>query len=131
MNINLNRQVFDKKKFEETVNTNFTQLNEEGEPGFLDLNLATVGDFFELYGKLFFEIPKFGDVDSHEYLVKESGAYIDFDKINEEIQALLDEIAALREENLELRTEQITTLTEGAQLAAEEAAADAGLLGQA
>ena len=34
-NINLKRQVFDKAKFNETVNTNFTQLKSELDPQFL------------------------------------------------------------------------------------------------
>ena len=108
MNVNLNRQVFDKKKFNETVDTSFTQLVSQPDPTFFNLDLATVEDFFTLYEKFFFQIPKEGEVNSHTYLIKESSDYVGFQANSEDIQALLDEIAALRQENLSLRQEQIS-----------------------
>ena len=39
-NIDLKRTVFDKTKFNETVNTDFTQLQSELDPQFFDLNLT-------------------------------------------------------------------------------------------
>jgi hypothetical protein len=107
MNVNLNRQVFDKTKFNETVDTSFTQLVTQPDPTFFDLNLATVEDFFTLYEKFFFQIPKEGEVNSHTYLIKESSDYVGFQVNSEDIQALLDEIAQLRQENLLIRQEQI------------------------
>jgi hypothetical protein len=107
MNVNLNRQVFDKKKFDETVDTSFTQLVTKPDPTFFDLNLATIEDFFTLYNKFFFQIPKEGEVNSHTYLIKESSDYVGFQANSEDIQALLDEIASLRQENLSIRQEQI------------------------
>tara|TARA_R100001224_G_scaffold113836_2_gene101173 strand:+ start:2698 stop:3132 length:435 start_codon:yes stop_codon:yes gene_type:complete len=104
-NVNLKRTVFDKAKFNETVNTNFTQLQSELDPQFFDLSLATQEDFWSLYEKFFYEIPKLGDINSHEYLVKTSGEYIDYQPQKEEIEALLEEIAELRTENLEVRQE--------------------------
>jgi len=107
MNLSLNRQVFDKTKFNETVDTSFTQLVQQPDPTFFDLNLATIVDFFTLYNKFFFEIPKEGEVNSHTYLIQESSDYVGFDANNEEIQALLDEIATLRQENLQLQQDQV------------------------
>ena len=107
INIDLNRQVFDKKKFNETVDTSFTQLVTQPDPTFFDLNLATVEDFFTLYEKFFFQIPKEGEINSHTYLIKESSDYVGFQANSEDIQALLDEIAQLRQENLLIRQEQI------------------------
>jgi len=104
-NINLKRQVFDKAKFNETINTNFTQLKSELDPQFFDLSLATLDDFWSLYEKFFYDIPKDGDINSHLYLVKTSGEYIDYTPQKEEIEALLEEIAELRTENLEVRQE--------------------------
>ncbi len=104
-NINLKRQVFDKAKFNETVNTNFTQLKSELDPQFFDLSLATLDDFWSLYEKFFYDIPKDGDINSHLYLVKTSGEYINYTPQKEEIEALLEEIAELRTENLEVRQE--------------------------
>lgn len=110
--VNLNRQVFNKQKFNDTVDTTFSELGvQQPDPSFFDLNLATVDDFFTLYNRLFFEIPKEGAINSHTFLVKESGDYIGSQPINEEIQALLQEITDLREENLALRQENINIIT--------------------
>lgn len=98
----LNKQVFVKNDFYNTVDTNFSQLVEQPLNTIFDINLASVEDFFELYNKLFFEIPKEGTTNSHEFIVKESGDYIGSSQNNEEIQALLEEINSLRQENLEL-----------------------------
>lgn len=110
--VNLNRQVFDKAKFNETIDTSFSQLGTTPpDPSFFDINLATQADFFTLYDKFFFEIPKEGATNSHAYLVQESSNYIGADQVNEEIQALLQEITDLREENLTLRQENIDLIS--------------------
>ena len=101
-NITLIRQAFDKVKFNQTVDTSFTQLGvAEVDLSFFDPNLATVGDFFIIYNNLFFLIPKTGP-NSHTTLIEESSKYIDYTPNQAEIQALLDEIAELREQNLQL-----------------------------
>lgn len=99
----LNRKVYDKDAFNDTINTDFTELVSSQDPSFFSLDLATIGDFFELYERFFYEIPKLGDTNSHLYLVETSGEYIDYAPREAEIQALLEEIADLRTENLELR----------------------------
>lgn len=111
--VNLNRQVFNKEKFNETIDTSFTQLGPQVEdPSFFDVNLATVEDFFTLYDKFFFEIPKDGEINSHQFLIKESSEYVGFEKTNEELKVLLQEISDLREENLTLRQENINLITQ-------------------
>ena len=100
--ITLKAQRFNKEKFNETVNTEFTQLVNVPDPSFFDRDLANLDDFWYLYDKFFYIIPKLGDVESHQYLAKTSGEYSDFATINDEIKALLDEIAELRRENLDL-----------------------------
>jgi hypothetical protein len=100
--ITIKSQRFDKNKFKETINNEFTQLVNTPNPSFFDIDLATLPDFWYLYTKFFYIIPKLGEIESHEYLAKTSGEYADYATINEEIQALLDEIATLREENLQL-----------------------------
>tara|TARA_Y100000592_G_scaffold100122_1_gene178709 strand:+ start:35 stop:922 length:888 start_codon:yes stop_codon:yes gene_type:complete len=100
----LNREVFDKTAFNNTVDTNFTEL---GVPppdlSFFDPNLATINDFFNIYQNLFYQIPKFGDVNSHEYLVRESTAYSRVIENQDQIDALIEEITDLREQNLQLQ----------------------------
>jgi hypothetical protein len=110
-NAKLNREVFDKQKFKDTVDTSFSQLSSKPDPKFFDLDLATLKDFWLLYDKFFYDIPKLGEIESHEYLSKTSGEYANSNKIQAEVQALLDEISTLREENLTLRKENIDNLT--------------------
>jgi hypothetical protein len=99
--VNLNKQVFTKSQFNNTINTEFTQL--------VSSNTAPTGSnisvdqFFQEYQALFYQIPKFGEVNSHEYLVKTSSEYIGSVEINDTIQALVDEVTQLRQENLELQ----------------------------
>ena len=104
---NLTRNVFDKTTFNKTIDTNFSQLGliNAPDPSFFDVNLATIPDFWILYDKFFYEIPKEGNTNSHRYLALTSGDYADFEKVQEEINALLDEISELRVENVNLRTE--------------------------
>ena len=100
--VTLVREQFDKNAFEQTVNTQFTQLGvQEPDLSFFDPNLANVGDFFSVYNNLFFLIPKEGP-NSHTTLIEESSEYVDYQANQVEIQALLDEIAELREQNLQL-----------------------------
>ena len=110
--ITLKAQRFNKDKFNKTVDTEFTQLNNVLDPSFFDRDLADIGDFWYLYDKFFYIIPKLGEIESHEYLAKTSGEYAEFASISDEIQALLDEIAGLRRENLDL-IQEATNLEEG------------------
>ena len=104
--LTLIRTAFDREAFNATINTAFTELGvQETDLGFFDPNLATVEDFFNIYNNLFFIIPKLGDTNSHEFLIKESSEYIDYAANQVEIQALLEEIADLRETNLQLQVD--------------------------
>jgi hypothetical protein len=98
--INLNKDVFNRTEFFNAVDINFSELIPPAElpppPPF------TVENFFEQYEILFFDIPKEGDINSHQYLAQRSGDYVNLEQNNIDIQALLEEIAQLRQENLEL-----------------------------
>jgi serine phosphatase RsbU (regulator of sigma subunit) len=125
--VKIQKTVFNKAAFNETVNTEFTQLVTTPDPSFFDINLATQNDFWILYEKFFYEIPKDGEINSHEYLAKTSGEYASYEPQAEEIQALLEEIAELRTENLEVRQEiaDVVQQFQQQQNAAEEAASQA------
>ena len=101
--ITLVKNVFDKDKFTDTVNINFNQVEEQE----LQETLPTVEDFFLMYDKLFFNIPKEGELNSHEFLIKTSTENIGFEPISEQIQALIEEINTLRFQNLTLQQENI------------------------
>jgi hypothetical protein len=104
--VTLIRTAFDKEAFDATIDTSFTQLGVvEQDLSFFDPNLATQGDFFNIYNNIFFLIPKIGP-NSHTTLVEESSEYIGYEANQEEIQALVEEIAELRELNLQLQIDQ-------------------------
>ena len=104
----LNRDVFNREAFSNTVNTNFSQLDQEApDLSFFDPNLATVGDFFTIYNNLFYQIPKGTtpdgpQVNTHQFLIERSTEYTKFIAQQEEIIALTEEITDLRAQNLEL-----------------------------
>ena len=105
--LSLVKRLYNKQAYLNTIDTSFSELvppTPEPTP------LPTVGEFFQLYEDLFYEIPKEGDTNSHEYLIRQSTSYIDTGLISEDIQALLDEITSLRQENLELQ-QNIVDLT--------------------
>ena len=99
-NINLNKEVFNKRDYQKTINTTFSQLDVKTVQEQID-EQPTVQEFFNLYNELFYEINELGPTNSHEYLIKTSSEYIDFEKNNELVEALQREIAQLREELLE------------------------------
>tara|TARA_S200002703_G_scaffold125974_1_gene112343 strand:+ start:133 stop:498 length:366 start_codon:yes stop_codon:yes gene_type:complete len=104
--VDLTRQEFNKNQYTQVINTEFTELGQptgSQEP----VETISVGEFFNNYQEIFFRIPKFGETNSHEYLVKTSGEYIDFTTNDENIQPLIDEITQLRQQNLELNQQLI------------------------
>ena len=91
--INLTKTVYNKSQYTKVIDTQFTQLvsPEEGATG--EDTLPTVDEFFTFYEQLFFDIPKFGETNSHEYLIKTSQAYIGNTGLQDDtIQALIDEV---------------------------------------
>jgi hypothetical protein len=60
-----------------------------------------------MYNDLFYDIPEFGAVNSHEYLIKKSSEYINFEANQEEITALQAEISQLRIELLDTQKQNI------------------------
>jgi hypothetical protein len=104
--INIQVVGYNKSELNRTINTQFTQLIT---PEVADTatetpsDSLTVDQFFNAYSRLFYEIPKTGDTNSHEYLVKQSSEYIGGEQVNSDILALQNEITQLRQENLELQ----------------------------
>ena len=109
-NITPNKLVYDKSQYERVIDTSFTQLIQPQVTS--SLPTITVAEFFQNYQELFFSIPKFGDTNSHEYLIKTSGEYIGSTNVNDDlIQALLEETNQLRQENLDLQQQIISGST--------------------
>jgi len=108
--IKLTKQVYDKNQYQKVIDTSFTQLVQPTVS--TGSALPTVDQFFDFYNQLFFDIPKFGEINSHEYLIKTSQEYIGASNvINDEIQALIDEVTELRQENLDLQQQLLSSIT--------------------
>ena len=108
--IDLVKKVYSKTEYPKIINTKFQQL------GVVSINeqieaTTTVQQFFEYYNELFYDIPSYGSSNSHEYLVKTSGEYINFDEENEIIVALRAEITQLRKDLLQAEIEKVEALT--------------------
>jgi len=101
--IKIQKTVFDKKQFDRVIDRAFTTY---AQPIAEDQE-TSVTEFFDLYERLYFEIPVEGEQQSHQYLVKKSGELVDYEKDTEDIQPLLDEISDLREQILEYQNQII------------------------
>lgn len=104
--VDITKTVVDKDSLNRVLDTSFRTF---GAPP-VTVDTDTTGELFRLYLKLYSRIPVFGNINSHEYLVKESSKlYIE--PVNTlEIQPLLDEIASLRIQLLQAN-QQILELT--------------------
>lgn len=102
--VRLYKNVYSKDQFKSTVNSSLPGESAPAE------SLPSVDEFFNYYNLLFYNIPKTGDSNSHEYLIKTSQQYIGDQQNNEEIDALIQEVNGLRETVLE-QQELIFNLT--------------------
>ena len=98
-NVDLRREVFNKDQYKQVIDTNFSQLGVTSVSASAE-DTISVEEFFGNYNSIFYDIPPNGETNSHEFLVRESGQYINFDQIADEILALQEEIAGLRKELL-------------------------------
>jgi hypothetical protein len=113
--INFNKQVYDKRQYNKVIDTSFKELGVQT----IQERIAeqpTNEEFFALYNELFYNIPELGETNSHEYLIKTSSEYINFEANQEEIAALQAEIAQLRTDLLDAQR-QIVELQTGTTLA--------------
>lgn len=101
--IPIQKTVFDKNLFNRVVNTQFNQLIEpqvEDE----DTLEFSIDDFFSLYEQLFYQIPRDGDINSHQYILQKEADYLGITINQDDIQALLNEITSLRQQVLDTQT---------------------------
>ena len=111
--IPIQRTVFNKNKFTKVVDTQFSQLinnqSVEETPSF------TLNDFFQLYEDLFDQIPKEGDINSHQYILQKEADYLGVQIDKDDVQSLLDEITSLIQEVSDSQTiiNELTTTTNG------------------
>jgi len=98
--INFNKTVFNKAQYSKTIDTTFNTLGVKTIQEQLDKQPNTE-EFFSLYNELFYDIPELGKTNSHEFLIKQSSEYINFEEENEVIEELQKEISQLREDLLD------------------------------
>ena len=107
--LTLSKKLYNKEAYLNTIDSQFSELLPPTLPNVVEE--VSVDEFFQIYENIFYEIPKEGSVNSHEYLIKQSTEYVGSQGLSNEIQALLDEITFLRRENLTLQ-QNITDLIE-------------------
>ena len=112
--VDTRKNVFDKNQYVKTIDTSFKELGVTTISDDIQ-SQPTTEQFFELYNQLFYDISPTGETNSHEFLVQQSGEYINFEANSEEIRALQDEIANLREELLNTQI-QIAQAASGVQI---------------
>ena len=108
--VDVKKTVFNKPQYIKTIDTTFSELGVTNIVEDIE-STVDVTKFFEYYDELFYEIPANGENNSHEYLVKTSGEYINYDQDSDIIQALQEEISALRQENLNLEIRAVKAET--------------------
>jgi hypothetical protein len=114
--VNLNKKVYAKDQYEKVIDTKFSQLaTTPTSPIPVELPTVSVEKFFSDYNQIFFQIPKLGETNSHEYLVKKSSEYIGATQANDDIQALIEEINALQTQNLELNQQLVNLAVTSSQ----------------
>ena len=99
--IPIEKTVFNKNQFGKVIDTQFHQLlsnTAEETPVF------TIEDFFQLYEDLFYQIPKEGDTNSHQYILQKEADYLGISISQDDVQALLNEITSLRQQVLDTQT---------------------------
>ena len=108
--VKFNKQVFNKNNYQKIIDTSFKQLGVKIIQEQLD-EQPTIEEFFETYNEIFYNIPELGETNSHEFLIKKSSEYINFDPNQEIIEALQAEISQLRIDLLETQKQLVETQT--------------------
>jgi len=111
--IPIQKIVFNKDTFNKVINTQFTQLIDQATTEIADQPSFSIDDFFSLYEQLFYQIPRDGDVNSHQYILQKEADYLGIIINQDDIQALLNEITSLRQQVLDTQTivNQLSTTT--------------------
>lgn len=108
-NFDIQKTSYPKSTYTQVIDNSFTQLVPPPPEVIVE---PTVDEFFVLYNDLFFDIPKTGEVNSHEFLVQKSTEYLDKDPLSEEFKALLEEVNNLRQQLLDANKEIVELKTQ-------------------
>ena len=109
-NIPIQKVVFNKDSFTKVINNQFNQLlNNNLEQESTEI---TLDDFFQLYNNFFYQIPREGDINSHNYILQKEAEYMGVQLNDDNFKLLLEEITNLRQELLDSQN-IISNLTNG------------------
>ena len=78
--IDLLKEFYSKADYEKVINTSFSELGVPSVSASAEETIS-VEQFFGYYNDIFYDIPPTGESDSHEFLVRSSGEYINADTI--------------------------------------------------
>jgi polyhydroxyalkanoate synthesis regulator phasin len=111
--IPIQKTVFDKDLFNRVINTQFNQLINQNAIQGEETPSFSIDDFFSLYEQLFYQIPRDGEINSHQYILQREADYLGITINQDDIQALLNEITSLRQQVLDLQSlsSQLSSLT--------------------
>jgi hypothetical protein len=98
--IPVQKTVFDKDSYNRVIDTQFSQLITPED----DALSFSIDDFFTLYDQVFYQIPRDGETNSHQYILQREADYLGISISQEDVQALLDEITSLRQQVLDTQT---------------------------
>lgn len=114
---NIGKTNLNKENYTKVIDNSFTQLVPPPSEPVVE---PTVDNFFQLYNDLFYDIPKEGEINSHQYLIEQSSEYIGNPALSEEFLALVEEVNTLRtqlleanQQILELESQNISGSTAG------------------
>jgi hypothetical protein len=99
VNVKIQKTIYGLESFNNTINTNFTQLVQDPKIPVVTID-KSINEFFQDYDSLFYEIPLSGSDQSHLGLSTRSLEYLGLS-----LDDLRNEINFLREENINLKNQ--------------------------
>ena len=100
--IPVQKTVFNKDQYSKVIDTEFSQLISSNQTE--EELVFTVDNFFELYDQLFYQIPRDGETNSHQFILQKEAEYLGINLSQDDVQALLDEITSLRQQVIDTQT---------------------------
>lgn len=105
--VNLTKEVYGRNTYTSVIDVSFSELYTPATASATPAGI-TVEQFFDAYNTLFFQIPATGQVNSHQYLVNRSTAYLGGGVISDNEQAYINEINSLRQQLLQLNANYLS-----------------------
>jgi len=92
VSLNLNSTTFGKQTFQNVVDDSFTQFSQ---PEVIN-NEVSIEEFFKIFDDVFYNIPKYGNSNSHQVIYDRVSEYLGVQNGKSDITDLLDEVTTLK-----------------------------------